>query len=62
MNLDYLKPAWRQFRLLNSMQRMDAAEIISLLEGAEGMAISKTNRLLMHAVLFFVLIFCCQGG
>lgn len=62
MNLDNLKPAWRQFRFLNSMQRIDQEEILCLLERAEGMAVSKANRLLMHTTLFAILTLCCQGG
>jgi hypothetical protein len=62
MNLNNLKPAWRQFRLVNSMQRMDQKEILFMLERAEGMATSKSNRLLMYTIVFIVLTFCCQGG
>jgi hypothetical protein len=62
MNLNNLKPAWRQFRLVNSMQPLDQNEILLMLERAEGTAVSKTNRLLMHTVMFVLLIFCCQGG
>ncbi len=62
MNLNNLKPAWRQFRFLNSMQLMDQEEILSILESAEGMTISKPNRFLIYTVLFTVLTFCCQGG
>ena len=61
MNLNDLKPAWRQFQLLNSMQRIDREEILCMLDKAEGMAIRKTNRLVMHAMTFIVLT-CCQGG
>lgn len=62
MNLDNLKPSWRQFRLLNSMQLLDQEEILFILERAEGIAISKTNRFLMNPIMFIVLTFCCQGG
>lgn len=62
MNLNNLKPAWRQFRLLNSVQLMDQEEILAMLERAEGMAVNKTNRFLMHTIMFIVLTCCCQGG
>jgi hypothetical protein len=62
MNLNNLKPAWRQFQFLNSMERMDREEILFMLDKAEGMAIRKTNRLVMHAMTFLVLTCCCQGG
>jgi hypothetical protein len=62
MNLNYLKPAWRQLRVMNSMQGMNQEEILLILEGAEMMAISKTNRLLMLSIVFMVITFFCQGG
>ena len=60
MNLNDLKPTWQQFKLLNSMCPMDQAEIMMLLERAEGR--SKTTRLLIHAVMFLVITFFFQGG
>ncbi len=62
MNLDSLKPAWQQLRVLNAMQPMDQEEIVLILGRADGMAISKTNRLLMYTIVFMVVLFCCQGG
>ncbi|MEO7988524.1 MAG: hypothetical protein ABI663_03225 [Chryseolinea sp.] len=62
MNLNNLKPAWRQLRVLNSMQGMNQEEILLILEGTEIMAISKTNRLLMLTIVFMVITFFCQGG
>jgi len=62
MNLDNLKPAWRQFRLLNSIQSMDKEEILFIIERAEGVSISNTQRWLINSVMFLVLTICCQGG
>lgn len=62
MNLNNLKPAWRQFRLLNSMQPMEQDEILFIIEHAEDMTIGRFNRLLINSVMFIVLTICCQGG
>jgi hypothetical protein len=62
MNLNNLKPAWRQCRLLNSMQSMDKEEILFIIERAEDMSISKIHRCLINSIMFTVLIICCQGG
>lgn len=62
MNLSNLKPAWRQLRLLNSMQPMDQKEILLMLDRAEGITLSKTHRSVMITFMFLVLTFCCQGG
>ncbi len=62
MNLDDLKPAWRQFRLSNSMQSIQQKEILLMLERAESMAINKTDPLMMNSFMFIVLTTFCQGG
>lgn len=62
MNLDNLKPAWRQFRLKNSMRVMDQEEILLILERAEEITKDKTNRFMVHTLIFIVLTLCCQGG
>lgn len=61
MHLNNLKPAWRRFKLLNSMRSMNQEEILLILERAEGTSI-KTNRFMMHALMFIVVALCCQGG
>jgi hypothetical protein len=62
MNLNNLKPAWRQFRLLNSLQSIDKEEILFMIEQAEERSISKIDRSLVNSILFAVLTICCQGG
>jgi hypothetical protein len=62
MNLNNLRPAWRQFRLLNSMQSMDKKEILLIIERAEEMTVSDIHRYLINSIMFTVLIIFCQGG
>lgn len=62
MNLNNLKPAWRQFQLSHSMRPMNQEEILFILEKAEGIAVSKTQRFPVNAIMFIVLTFYCQGG
>jgi hypothetical protein len=62
MNLNNLKPAWQQFRVLNSMQPMDKDEILFIIERAEEMSMSKINSSLINFIMFAILIICCQGG
>ncbi len=62
MNLNNLKPAWRHFRLLNSMQSIDKEDILLMIEQAEDMGISKMDQYLMNAIMFTVVTIFCQGG
>jgi hypothetical protein len=62
MNLDNLKPAWQQFRLLNSMHSIDENEILLIIEHTDEMNVSKIHRYLICSVIFAVLVICCHGG
>lgn len=62
MNLDNLKPAWRRFQLLNTMRPTDPQEIMVILDRAEGLTMSKSNRFVMFIAMVIVLTFCSQGG
>jgi hypothetical protein len=62
MNLNDLKPAWRQFVVLNSMQSMDQNEILSLIEQADRQAVRRLPGFLATTIMFIILTVCCQGG
>ncbi len=61
MNLNDLKPAWKQFRLLNSMSTIRQSEILAIIE-QEDLAVSKLHRWLINLAMFLALVICCQGG
>lgn len=62
MNLNSLKPAWQQFRFLNSMPSMEKDEILFIIERAEEVRVNNTHRYLINTLMFTILIISCQGG
>jgi len=62
MNLNNLKPAWQQFRLLNSMHSMDKEEILFIIEQVEERGISKIHRGMINSIIVVVITIFCQGG
>jgi hypothetical protein len=62
MNLNDLKPAWKQFRLINSMQPIDQDEILSIIERADREAVRRLPRFMTNTIVVIVLIICCQAG
>lgn len=62
MSLSNLKPAWRHFRLVNSMQPVSREEILRILESGEEIAVNKTHRFLMNTLVFVVFTFSHTGG
>ncbi|MDN5215804.1 hypothetical protein QQ020_27245 [Fulvivirgaceae bacterium BMA12] len=62
MNLNNLKPAWRQFRSLNAMERIGEEEILGIIACQENLAAARLSRFLFNTVMFIMLTICCQGG
>jgi len=62
MNLNDLKPAWKQFRLINGLQPVDQEEILPMIERADRETLSRLPRWMTNAFVFVVLIICCQAG
>jgi len=62
MNLNNLKPAWRQFLLFNSMQTMDQKEILFIIERADGQTSRRFPRFIINTIMFIILTVCCHGG
>lgn len=62
MNLNNLKPAWKQFLLLNSMQPIDQNEILLIIERADRQTIRRLPRVMASTVLFIILTISCQAG
>ena len=62
MHLDKLKPAWRQYRLANSLRAMEQEDILAIIEQSDRLGISKTHRMLINAAIILFLAICCQGG
>jgi hypothetical protein len=62
MNLDELKPAWRQFILFSSMRPIDQKEILSIIEQRDVQATRRLPGVIVNIMLFLLLTVSCQGG
>jgi hypothetical protein len=62
MNLNNLKPAWRQYLLFNSMEPVDQKEILFIIEQADRQTISRLPGSMASTIMFIILTICCQGG
>lgn len=61
MNLNNLKPAWKQVLLVNSMEPPDREEILYIIEQADRQSIARVPGY-MTTILLIILTACCQGG
>lgn len=61
MNLNNLKPAWREFIFVNSMQQINPNEIALILEQHDLQTAGKLPRVLLNVVMFIILT-TCGGG
>jgi quinol-cytochrome oxidoreductase complex cytochrome b subunit len=62
MNLNNLKPAWKQFLLFHSMQPLDQNEILFIIERADRQKVRRLPRFMANTILFIIIAICCQGG
>lgn len=62
MNLNNLKPAWRQFQFFNALQPIDQEEILLIIAQAERQTTGRLPRFMINTIVFIVLIVCCQAG
>lgn len=62
MNLNDLKPAWRQFLFFNSIESVDETEILSIIERADRKIINGVPRILVNTIMFIFISIFCQGG
>ena len=59
MQLNDLKSAWKQTKLMNGMHSSNAQDILALIDQPPT---SRKKRLLIDLVMFILLTIICQGG
>ena len=62
MQLDNLKPAWKQLKVLDAIQHIESKEILSIIENSENTNKTKLQRVVFNLVLFAIITISCQGG
>lgn len=62
MQLNNLESAWRQLKLLNTIDHIESREILAIIESPENMNRGKLQRLVFNMIMFVVLTIVCQSG
>ena len=62
MNLDDLKPAWRQYKLSQAMEPLEVNEVLSLIDLAEDTRTTRVRWVVLNLVLFLSITFMITGG
>lgn len=62
MNIDKLKPAWMQYKLENSMDKLDRDTILGIIEAPEPMVYPLSKFTMLNACVMVFMMICCQGG
>ncbi len=62
MNLNNLKPAWKQFVLFNSLQPIDQEEILLIIDQVDRQTVKRLPGYITNTIVFIMLVVCCQGG
>lgn len=62
MNLDKFRPAWSQVKVMNHFDQLSGADVLSMIENEAQEALRFSwERLARYAVLYSLLLICCQG-
>lgn len=62
MQLDNLKPAWKQLKIMNAIELIESNEILLIIEKPENMNNIKLQRFLFGLAMFIFITIICQGG
>lgn len=62
MQLNNFNSAWNQIKLLNAMQRIETAEILSIIDSPGNTDTSSLRAVLFSLGIFLVVTIFCQGG
>ncbi len=62
MQLNNLKPAWKQLKIMNAIELIESNEILSIIEKPENMNNIKLQRFLIGLAMFIFITIICQGG
>ncbi len=62
MLINNLKQAWKQQKILNSIEYIDSNEILSIIEEPQNVKNFTLKRFCYGLVVFILLTFFCQGG
>ena len=61
MQLNNLESAWKQLKLMNTMEPFDSNAILTLLE-TESQSSSKFHRMMIKLIMVIVITIICTGG
>jgi hypothetical protein len=62
MQLNNLKIAWKQLKIMNAIQLIESNEILLIIEKPENMNSIKLQRFFFGLVMFIFITIFCQGG
>lgn len=60
MQLNDLEPAWKQFKLSNTLYYIESKEILSIVDAPEN--VNRTKLILFNLSMFFMIAVFCHGG
>jgi hypothetical protein len=60
MQLNDLESAWKQLKVLNSMQHVESKEILLIIEMAE--RVNRTRLRFINLAMFMMITIFCQAG
>ncbi len=62
MQLNQLKPAWKQLKQMQSLQPLETSNLLALIDTPAPKGYTKLQSVLLNLTWFVILTVVCQGG
>jgi len=62
MQLNDLKSAWEQIKLIHSLEPIVSSEVLNIIEQPQASGKSKVQSILVNVIMFIVITMICQSG
>lgn len=62
MGKQKFKISWQRYKLKASLDKLNAPEVIALIQGEELLPVSRFHGLMSSLVIFIILMICLQSG
>ncbi len=62
MQLNDLKSAWEQMKLIHSLEPIISSEVLDIIEQPQSSGKGKAQSILLNVVVFIIITMICQSG
>ena len=62
MQLKNFESAWKQLKLMNTLDQIESRELLAIIDNSENVNSGRLQRVVINMIVFVVLTIVCQSG